>query len=444
MKPIKTFLWAFLLLLTALWWLTDTPAMAGLGNFSGWRSVLMQYSGVLAIGVMSVAMLLAVRPVLFEPYLGGLDKMYRLHKWLGISALVVSVSHWLLSNLPKWLVGLGWMERAARGPRPPMPDDPVRQFLASGRGLAEGIGEWAFYAAAALLLLALIRRFPYKYFFKTHRLLAVAYLALVWHSVVLLKFDDWSGLLGPVMLVLMGAGSVAAVMVLSGRVASRRQTVGEVVGIRRHDALQVTELDIALQGRWAGHEAGQFAFVTLHAQEGAHPYTISSAWANDGRLTFIIKALGDYTSTLAQRLRLKDVVKVEGPYGRFNFDGEKKRQIWVGAGIGITPFIARMKTLAKSPDGRSVHLFHSTRDFAADAISLLESDAKAANIGLTVLVDARDGQLNAARIAAQVPDWRDADIWFCGPSRFGQSLKNDFVAMGLSQHQFHQELFEMR
>ena len=152
----------------------------------------------------------------------------------------------------------------------------------------------------------------------------------------------------------------------------------------------------------------------------------------------------DYTSTLAQRLRLKDVVKVEGPYGRFNFDGEKKRQIWVGAGIGITPFIARMKTLAKSPDGRSVHLFHSTRDFDSHVIGLLESDAKAANIGLTVLVDARDGQLNAARIAAQVPDWRDADIWFCGPSRFGQSLKNDFVAMGLSQHQFHQELFEMR
>jgi len=444
MKPIKTSLWAFLVILTALWWFTDTPAMASLNNFFDWRNVLMQYSGVLAIGVMSVAMVLAVRPVLFEPYLGGLDKMYRLHKWLGISALLISVSHWLLSESPKWLVGLGWMARAARGPRSPVPDDPIRQFFASGRGLAESIGEWAFYAAAALTLLALIKRFPYQYFFKTHHLLAVAYLALVWHSVILLKFDDWSSLLGPVMLVLMGAGSMAAVMVLLGRVARRRQLVGEVVGIRRHDALQVIELDIAFQGRWAGHEAGQFAFVTLHADEGAHPYTISSAWANDGRLTFIIKALGDYTSTLAQRLRLKDVVKVEGPYGRFNFEGEKTRQIWVGAGIGITPFIARMKTLAKLPDGRSVHLFHSTRDFDANAISLLERDAKAANIGLTVLVDARDGQLNAARIAAQVPDWRDADLWFCGPSQFGQSLKDDFATMGLSQDQFHQELFEMR
>lgn len=85
MKKIKTFLWTFLLVLTALWWFTHTPVLAGLTNFLSWRGVLMQYSGVLALGVMSVAMVLAVRPVLFEPTLGGLDKMYRLHKWLGIS-----------------------------------------------------------------------------------------------------------------------------------------------------------------------------------------------------------------------------------------------------------------------------------------------------------------------------------------------------------------------
>jgi predicted ferric reductase len=30
-----------------------------------------------------------------------------------------------------------------------------------------------------------------------------------------------------------------------------------------------------------------------------------------------------------------------------------RRQGWVGGGIGITPFIARMKALAVEPDGRS-------------------------------------------------------------------------------------------
>lgn len=445
MKHIKRFFWIYLLVLTGLWWFTDRPAWAALPNFFSWRALLMQYSGVLGIGVMSAAMVLAVRPVLFEPYLGGLDKMYRLHKWLGISALVISISHWLLSQAPKWMVGWGWLERPVRGPRPALPDAAaVQQFFLGQRGLAEGIGEWAFYAAVLLMVLALVKRFPYRHFFKTHRLLAVAYLALVWHSVVLLKFDYWSGLLGPIMAVSMAAGSIAAVMVLFRRVAIDRQAVGEVAEVRRHASLDVMEVGIALKGRWPGHESGQFAFVTLHQDEGAHPFTISSAWTGDGRITFIIKALGDYTRTLAERVRTGDVVKVEGPYGRFNFQGKQQHQIWIGGGIGITPFIARMKTLADAHDDKTIDLFHTTAVYDPHAIGLIERDAQAARVRLHVLWDERDGRLDAARIAAQVPAWKDAEIWFCGPAGFGRALKKDFAAMGLPEARFHQELFEMR
>ena len=332
MRNIKRFFWFYLFILTGLWLVADLMVWSSPANFFAWRSVLMQYSGVLGIGVMSAAMVLAVRPVVFEPYLGGLDKMYRLHKWLGITALVVSVAHWLLAVAPKWMVGWGWLQRPARGPRAVLLDAPVQQFFMGQRGLAEGIGEWAFYAAALLMVLALVKRFPYRHFFKTHHLLAVAYLALVWHSVVLLKFDYWSGLLGPVMALWMAAGTVSALMVLFRRVAVGRQVVGEVARIRHHAALDVIEVEIQCKGRWAGHDPGQFAFVTLHEDEGPHPYTISSAWTGDGHITFIIKALGDYTRTLSKRLRVGDVVKMEGPYGRFNFRARRSSRFgWARA-----------------------------------------------------------------------------------------------------------------
>ena len=444
MRNIKRFFWTYLCVLTGLWLVADLMVWSSPANFFAWRSVLMQYSGVLGIGVMSAAMVLAVRPVVFEPYLGGLDKMYRLHKWLGISGLVISISHWLLAQGTKWMVGWGWLQRPARGPRAELLDAPIQQFLLSQRGLAESIGEWAFYAAVLLMVLALVKWFPYRHFFKTHHLLSVAYLALVWHSVILLKFDYWTGVLGPVMGLLMAAGTVAALMVLLRRVAVGRQVVGEVVGIRRHEALNVIEVDIQCKGRWAGHESGQFAFVTLHAEEGPHPYTISSAWTGDGRITFIIKALGDYTGTLSERVRIGDVVKLEGPYGQFNFQGTQNRQIWVGAGIGITPFIARMQALAAAPDGKSIDLFHPTAVYDDHAMGLMHRDADAAGVRLHVLWGQRDGLLNAPRLAAQVPDWKDADIWFCGPAPFGQSLKKDLMAMGLPPGRFHQELFQMR
>lgn len=444
MAQVKRFFWGFLFALTALWWVSDATVWAALPNFVAWRNVLIQYSGVLSIGVMSVAMLLAVRPVLLESRLGGLDKMYRLHKWLGIAALVASTSHWLLVQAPKWLVSLGLMTRGPRGPRPALPEDSLRQLFMSQRGLAETVGEWSFYLAVALMVVALVKWFPYRFFLKTHQVLAAAYLALVGHSVLLMQWDYWSTPLGVLVGALMVAGSVASVMVLLGRVAHDRKVAGQVVGLRRHAALHVLELEVQFQGRWAGHAAGQFAFVTLHAKEGAHPYTISSAWKQDGCLTFLIKALGDYTATLADRVSVGDVVTVEGPYGRFDFAGASKRQIWVGGGIGITPFVARMKTLAASPDGRTVDLFHTTAVHDPVALALLEQDAHAAGVKLHVLWDERDGRLDAQGIAKAVPEWKTADIWFCGPARFGQALRSKLMAMGLDGRSFHQELFDMR
>jgi hypothetical protein len=56
MNPIKRFFWLFLVALSVLWWWTDTTDWAALPHIFAWRAVLMQYSGVLGISVMSVAM----------------------------------------------------------------------------------------------------------------------------------------------------------------------------------------------------------------------------------------------------------------------------------------------------------------------------------------------------------------------------------------------------
>lgn len=83
MRNIQRFFGAFLCILTGLWLLAELMTWSAPANFFAWRAILMQYSGVLGIGVMSVAMVLAVRPVVFEPCLGGLNKRYRLHYWSG-------------------------------------------------------------------------------------------------------------------------------------------------------------------------------------------------------------------------------------------------------------------------------------------------------------------------------------------------------------------------
>lgn len=147
---------------------------------------------------------------------------------------------------------------------------------------------------------------------------------------------------------------------------------------------------------------------------------------------------------MPDRLHVGDSVRVEGPYGRFNFESNAPRQIWIGGGIGITPFIARMKELAVQPDGKAVHLFHTTADYDQNVINHLIRDAAQAKVQLDVRWDKRDGRLDLNKLIKAVPDWRNADVWFCGPAGFGRVLREGLVSLGFPEQRFHQELFEMR
>ena len=106
MKNIKIVFWGLFALLTLLWLLVDTPFPQPFGYFP-LRAVVVQYSGILGISCMSVAMILALRPRWLEARLNGLDKMYRLHKWLGIGGLTFSILHWWWAKGTKWFHVVG-------------------------------------------------------------------------------------------------------------------------------------------------------------------------------------------------------------------------------------------------------------------------------------------------------------------------------------------------
>ena len=449
MKRIIWIFWVFLVLLSAFWLMADTLWPEQIEYFA-FRKVWVQYSGVLAFGVMSLAMLLAVRPVWLEKYLGGLDKMYRLHKWLGIAALVVGIVHWVWAKGTKWAVGWGWLVRPTQKmDGSGMQRSVLESALRDWRGQAETMGEWAFYAAVILIVLALVKRFPYRLFAKTHFVLAGLYLILVSHAVVLVEFVYWSQPIGWVLAIMMLGGTFCAVLVLSGRVGQARTAYGVIDFLQSYPALNALEIRLRMkEGTWRGHQPGQFVFATSNPKEGAHPYTIASAWNEAEQcMTFVTKALGDHTKTLAQRLCVGDGVKVEGPYGCFTFDDDKPRQIWIGGGIGITPFIARMKYLAQAVHEQKQHtvdLFHATAEHDPLAIEKLCADAEAAGVKFHLFIDQRDGRLTGERLRALVPEWKDASVWFCGPVGFANALRADLVAHGLPEQSFHQELFEMR
>jgi predicted ferric reductase len=445
MKNITRIYFGTLLGLSALW-LAVNPELFADQDFVGFRNLMVQYSGFLAFGMMSLILFLSIRPVWLTRRLGGLDKAYRLHKWLGITVLVVATMHWAWRMAPKWAVALELLEPRRRGPRPDGSGMHWAQSLfLEHRGLAESVGEWAFYIAVALILIALIKRIPYRWFAKTHTVLAVIYITLVYHSIVLLDFANWATPVGWALAVMLVVGTISAIIVLFGQIGAGRTSAGEVVEVDYLPEMQSLQIAIRSDGGWKGHLAGQFAFVRFGNSNEAHPFTIASAW-RDGvpGLTIIAKKLGDYTSTLYETLKPGDRVRLEGPYGTFVLDREKRHQIWISGGIGLTPFVAWLEDLVASPAKLEIDFYQVAPHCDPELMARINDMVGRAGVRLHEWRDARDGFLSGEKIRSDVAHWQEAQVWFCGPCQFGEDVKNDLVAAGLHSYAFHQELFDFR
>lgn len=435
----------FLLALTGAWAVDALLLQPASGAAWPWalRQQALYLTGVWSIGLMSLIMLLALRPAWLEGPLGGMDKIYRLHKWAGILAVGAGAAHWLikLASTPlKALVGIEG--RPAR--------DAVLAVLADSRGLAKDLGEWTIYALLAMLVITLWRRFPYHAWRIVHRAMPLAFLVLAFHTLALAPAYYWTGPTGALLLPLMAGGAAAALLSLAGRIGQGRRVAGKVAGLVRRPG-DILEVTCELGPRWPGHAAGQFAFVTFDRREGAHPFTIASA-PHAGRhdVTFQIKALGDFTRRLAATLREGAPVTVEGPYGRFErpADPAAGPQVWVAGGIGVTPFLAWLEAARDAPGDRPpVWLHYCVRDAGADPfVEVLRQRCEALdNVTLQVHSAAQGQRLDAASLAqGEVAAGRVADVWYCGPAGLAAALRQGLRRLGRRGVHWHQEAFDMR
>lgn len=446
---------ALTLLILTLAWLAVAPAIGPLVDAQGvaggvWelRRQLLYLSGLLSIGLMALTLLLALRLPLAERLLGGMDQAYRLHKWAGIGAALAALAHWGVKESSGWMTAL-W-GRAGKPAR-----DAVLPWLADSRGLAKDVGEWAFYLLLAAVALTLLTRLlAYRPWRVLHRAMPLLFLALALHSVALTPLAWWSQPAGLLMGVLLALGSAAALWSLAGLVGLPRRHAARIESVQALGEGADAPLQVlcAVAPSWPGHRAGQFAFVRFERSEGAHPFTIASAPASLGRaadgqelLRLVIKPLGDYTRSLRQRLRAGQALDIEGPYGRFDGVGAGQRQqVWVAAGVGITPFLALLEARqgdAAPAGAQPAQLHYCTRDAAADALlpTLQALCAQASPPVRLTVHDAARGQRLAPADLAATPG--ALDIWFCGPPGLGDALAGQARQR---PWRLHRESFAMR
>ena len=399
---------------------------------------LLTLSGYLAINFMSITMVLATRPGWLESPLGGLDKMYQLHKWTGILTVIFALAHWLIEMADDALEALFGSDRSLK-------EANFSGLLDSLQDGAEDLGEPGLYLLLFLVVITLIRWVPFGYWRYLHRVMPLIYLTLAAHAVLLAPLKWWHQPTGWLMALLLVGGVTSSLQSLTGKIGRSRRYEGLVQAVKQTSA-NITEVVCDMGKQWPGHRAGQFALVTFDRIEGAHPFSLSCADNDSGQLSFQIKALGDYTRKMPQQLRSGQAVTLEGPYGRFDLDSGRKnaQKIWVAGGIGITPFLAALENRLINTEQRhpAVTLHYCTAGAVDDPMvtRLQQLREQLPDISLHIHDSLQGQRLTANQL--QIHDSR-VDVWFCGPQGLAKALRSGLKEQSISLR-FHQEIFEFR
>lgn len=398
-------------------------------------------AGYLALAMMALEMALVAR-VRAAASAFGQDALLQFHRGMGIGAVGLLLLH------PVLLVASGAYPVAILTLGPAVP-------------WAIGLGSIAALCAIAIVATSLLRkrlRTPYEAWQVVHGVLAVAAVVVAtWHASRVGRL----------------AGNPAMRVVALGYVVL---FVGVFVRYRLLRPLQllrkpwevvsnVPELGDArtIRLRPAGHpgfsfEPGQFAWINLgtspfHLEQ--HPISISSDGdvPPGGEIAFTIRNLGDWSGKRVPALRPGARAWIDGPYGAFSIDRDEGFGfVLVAGGVGITPMVAILSTMASRGDVRPVVLFYGAR--TEDDLTLRGTvEALASKLALRIVYvlehppegwKGEKGFIGADVLGRHLPpQYRRFQFFTCGPPPLMDAMERALPSLGVPPERIHAERFDM-
>ena len=383
--------------------------------------------GATAFTLMALNLVLATRFPGLDALFGGLDQVYFAHKWMGITALVCAALHQQIKI-----------------------NTPGQQVMQSLSALSIQVAQIAFYTLLALVLISFFKRLPrlnfeipYGLWRMSHRLLGLVFAGLAFHQFFVKAPFDNNALLATHLNNMSALGIIS--FAYTQLVPWLRTKGYRVTNITKHPA--ATIVDLEPKGRGIRPRPGSFAFVSFAAKglRETHPFTVSKI-NPDGGIQFSIRGLGDFTKHLRDGLTTGTSARVTGGYGRFDYARGGATQVWVAAGIGITPFLAWADSLT-ADNKDQIKLIYCVRHEAevVGADRLAAAAARMPGFTYALHKSETDGRFDAEKLIASTPfNLSKASLWFCGPPALRAGLQKGLKAAGNSPRSVHFERFEFR
>lgn len=394
-------------------------------------SVALGFVGLALMGI-EFALVARVRRVA-EPF--GTDAVIDFHRYIGITGLVFILVHVALSA--------DWQQA-----NPLTPSDTPTLVVVGG------------VAVAALLLLIVTSvwrrrlRLSYEVWQVLHSGLAiVAVVAAIVHILLVDHYVDtvWKRILWVIMTAAFVWVLVWVRVIRPLRLRRRPWVIHDVVA----EQDRTTVITMRPQNHSGMRFApGQFAWISIGRSPfliTSHPFSFSSSAEQSGQVSMAIKAVGDFTSSVAD-VRPGTLVHLDGPHGVFSIDENEGAGYGLFAGgVGIAPALSMVETLADRSDARPVVLFVCARD--EDSV-ILRGRIEELRERLTLHVvyvlsqpapgwDGESGYLNAEMVARHLPHgFRRFQYFACGPVPMLKVVEESLVGLGVPADRVHTERFD--
>jgi ferredoxin-NADP reductase/MOSC domain-containing protein YiiM len=206
-------------------------------------------------------------------------------------------------------------------------------------------------------------------------------------------------------------------------------------------------------------QAGQFVVLRLHLDPDKPPvlrsYSLSDLPAADHfRISVKSELNGIGSSFLCNRVREGDVLDVSAPRGSFTLRPGQSPVVLLSAGVGATPVMAMLHTLAAERSQREIWWIYGARNrvdhpFAEESRSLLKQLSR----GRGYIVYSRPAAIDQVGADFDAPGHIDAalleklgvsqgsDFYLCGPSSFLQNNRDGLRTWGVLAENVHTEIF---
>jgi len=412
---------------SALLWVLARPSGQPTGRYLG------EFFGVEAVLLFSCALVLATVLPAIERAFGGLDRVALWHRHTAVAAVVLMILHAAVvgpSVVPKpSSLGLGLAHVALAG----------LLFLAIW-SLAPSLR-----AAKWSRLVRHLASLSHERWLTGHRLTGLFVAAAVAHGAIV---DPVLKVSTPLKVTYLVIGAIGIVAYIYRELFAR--FVIPVYDYTVADVKRPNEstVDVILKpvGRALNFEPGQFVFMSFGGVDGwqRHPFSVASA-PTEELLELSIRAAGDYTHDLQDKLQPGTPAKATGPFGGFDYRPGGPHQIWIAGGVGITPFMSWIRAIDEHFD-RDVGFFYSVAH-ESDALYLEEVQAAAAaHPGLHphIIDSSRDGFLTAEKAVSGMPSNADLWVYMCGPPAMMTALAKGFQQLGIPASHIRWEHFNVR